>query len=118
MFNIKRQTFLYNCFSGTLIYNFTKLKKEIFLKKKKMFSEVTSVCGGCSTSRAGYGNDEMNLRSKRHDKTSEFSFYKNTQISFQCTQTYKSHFWTERRNVDNSPNNQKYCTIIYNKQFL
>lgn len=35
MFNIKRQTFLYNCFSGTLIYNFTKLKKEIFLKKKK-----------------------------------------------------------------------------------
>lgn len=118
MFNIKRQTFLYNCFSGTLIYNFTKLKKEIFLKKKKMFSEVTSVCGGCSTSCAGYGNDEMNLRSKRHDKTSEFSFYKNTQISFQCTQTYKSHFWTERRNVDNSPNNQKYCTIIYNKQFL
>lgn len=61
--------------SGTLIYNFTKLKKEIFLEKS-IFRGYICFCGGCSISRARYGNDEMIFGSKRHDKTPEFSFIK------------------------------------------
>lgn len=119
MFNIKRQKHLYTFaprHSHIQLYKTEKgdsLGKNCWLESLRVHQWYRLSVGVAATAMP---NVEKLTGSKRH-QTPRVLLYKNTKISFQCTQNYKSHFRIYSRNVDITPNNQRYCTIIYNKQF-